>query len=100
MTDRFFADIAPLAFDPAAATDLAFRHYDPDAVILGRRMEDHLRFAVAWWHSFAWPGTDPFGGPTFLRPWQGEDMDASAFTTPTSAPRARALPRAGAISRR
>jgi xylose isomerase len=77
MTDRFFADIAPLAFDPAAATDLAFRHYDPDAVILGRRMEDHLRFAVAWWHSFAWPGTDPFGGPTFLRPWQGEDMDAA-----------------------
>ncbi|MCX7644672.1 MAG: xylose isomerase [Rhodobacteraceae bacterium] len=73
MTD-FFAGIAPLRYDPEAETDLAFRHYDPDAVILGKRLEDHLRFAVAWWHSFAWPGTDPFGGPTFLRPWFGEGM--------------------------
>jgi xylose isomerase len=34
-------------------------------------MEDQLRFAVCYWHSFAWTGTDPFGGDTFLRPWQG-----------------------------
>jgi xylose isomerase len=72
-----FADFAPLAFDPAAETDLAFRHYDPEAVILGRRMDDQLRFAVAWWHSFAWPGTDPFGGPTFDRPWWGDTMEAA-----------------------
>ncbi|MFN6980284.1 MAG: xylose isomerase, partial [Gemmobacter sp.] len=50
----FFADFAPLRHDPAAETDLAFRHYDPDRILLGKRMEDHLRFAVAWWHSFAW----------------------------------------------
>jgi len=73
MTD-FFAGIAPLRFDPNATTDLAFRHYNPDEVVMGRRMEDHLRFAVAWWHSFAWPGTDPFGGQTFLRPWFGDGM--------------------------
>ena len=36
-------------------------------------MEDHLRFAVAWWHSFAWEGGDPFGGPTFERPWHPQD---------------------------
>jgi len=38
-------------------------------------MEDHLRFAVAYWHSFAWPGGDPFGGQTFDRPWFGDTMD-------------------------
>ncbi len=72
-----FADFAPLPCDPAADHDLAFRHYDPDAVVAGRRMEEHLRFAIAWWHSFAWPGTDPFGGPTFDRPWWGDDMAAA-----------------------
>ncbi|WP_278923746.1 MULTISPECIES: xylose isomerase [Pseudophaeobacter] len=73
MTD-FFKDIAPLAYDPNS-TGLDFRHYNPDEVILGKRMEDHLRFAVAYWHSFAWPGGDPFGGQTFDRPWFGDTMD-------------------------
>jgi xylose isomerase len=42
---------------------------------MGKRMEDHLRFAVAYWHSFAWPGGDPFGGQTFQRPWFGDTME-------------------------
>jgi len=42
--------------------------------VMGKRMEDHLRFAVAYWHSFAWPGGDPFGGQTFDRPWFGDSM--------------------------
>ncbi len=46
-------------------------------MVMGKRLEDHLRFAVAWWHSFAWPGGDPFGGQTFERPWFGDDMDAA-----------------------
>ena len=75
MTD-FFAGIDPVIYNPAAATDaLAYRHYNADEVVAGRRMEDHLRFAVAWWHSFAWPGGDPFGGQTFERPWFGDTMD-------------------------
>ena len=73
MTD-FFAGIAPARFDPEASGDLSFRHYDPDRVVMGKRLEDHLRFSVAWWHSFAWPGGDPFGGPTFERPWFTDDM--------------------------
>jgi len=73
MTD-FFKDIAPLSYNPDS-TDLAFRHYNPDEMLMGKRMEDHLRFAVAYWHSFAWPGGDPFGGPTFERPWFGDTMD-------------------------
>lgn len=38
-------------------------------------MADHLRFAIAYWHSFAWPGGDPFGGQTFERPWFGDTME-------------------------
>ena len=57
-----------------STNEFAFRHYNPDEVILGKRMEDHLRFAVAYWHSFAWPGGDPFGGQTFERPWFGDTM--------------------------
>lgn len=70
----FFNDIKPLTYDPEGS-DLAFRHYNPDEVVMGKRMEDHLRFAVAYWHSFAWPGGDPFGGQTFDRPWFGDTMD-------------------------
>ncbi|UWQ22103.1 xylose isomerase [Jannaschia sp. W003] len=75
MTD-FFEGMAPLRFDPEAE-GAAFRHYDPDRVVMGKRLEDHLRFAVAYWHSLAADGSDPFGGPTFLRPWAGEGMAAA-----------------------
>ena len=73
MTD-FFNTLSPLSYDPDS-TELAFRHYNPDEIVAGKRMEDHLRFAVAYWHSFAWPGGDPFGGQTFDRPWFGDTMD-------------------------
>ncbi|WP_116083120.1 xylose isomerase [Tropicimonas sp. IMCC34011] len=73
----YFDGIAPISFDPDATTDLAYRHYDPDEMVDGKRMEDHLRFAVAWWHSFAWEGGDPFGGRTFDRPWFGDDIAAA-----------------------
>jgi xylose isomerase len=47
--------------------------------VLGKTMEEHLRFAVCYWHSFTWPGGDPFGGETFLRPWMhGSDEMAAA----------------------
>jgi xylose isomerase len=74
MTD-FFDGIDPVRFEGQNSTsELAFRHYDPDEVVMGKRLEDHLRFAVAWWHSFAWPGGDPFGGQTFDRPWFGDTI--------------------------
>ncbi|MEZ5799035.1 MAG: xylose isomerase [Paracoccaceae bacterium] len=75
MTD-FFKGIPRIAYEgPSSANEFAFRHYNPDEVVLGKRMEDHLRFAVAYWHSFAWPGGDPFGGQTFERPWFGDGME-------------------------
>ena len=74
MTTGFFEGIAPLRYEGAdSASELCFRHYDPDEVVMGKRLEDHLRFAVAWWHSFAWEGGDPFGGQTFVRPWHPQD---------------------------
>lgn len=79
MTTGFFNDIAPVKFEgPNSSNPLAYRHYNPDEVILGKRMEEHLRFAVAWWHSFAWEGGDPFGGLTFERPWHPQDNMANA----------------------
>ena len=81
---EFFADIPKLAYQADATDEFAFRHYNPDEVILGRRMEDHLRFAVCYWHSFAWPGGDPFGGQTFKRPWFGETMDHARLKADTA----------------
>lgn len=66
----FFAETTPIAYEgPKSRNPLSFRWYDANRVVLGKRMEDHLRFAVAYWHSFTWPGGDPFGGATFERPW-------------------------------
>ncbi|MBY6082203.1 xylose isomerase [Ruegeria arenilitoris] len=74
MTSGFFDGIEKVRYEGVDSRNpLAFRHYDPDEVVLGKRMEDHLRFAVAWWHSFAWEGGDPFGGPTLVRPWHPQD---------------------------
>lgn len=48
---------------------LAFKWYDPEEVVSGRKMKDHLRFAVAYWHSFCGDGSDPFGDATRIFPW-------------------------------
>src|SRR3546814_310215 len=75
MSTAFFGDIAKIKYEgPDSSNPLAYRHYNPDEVVAGKRMEDHLRFAIAYWHSFAWEGGDPFGGRTFDRPWYGDDM--------------------------
>jgi xylose isomerase len=74
VTSRFFEGIEKIRYEGVDSSNpMAFRHYNPDEVVMGKRMEDHLRFAVAWWHSFAWEGGDPFGGPTLERPWHPQD---------------------------
>ena len=71
MTD-FFSGLLPVRYEgPAARNPLAYRYYDKDEIVLGKRMEDHIRPAVAYWQSFAWEGADPFGGRTLERPWFG-----------------------------
>jgi xylose isomerase len=76
---EFFAGVDTIRFEgPDAGDDLAFRVYDPDRMVLGTRMEDHLRMAVCYWHSFAWPGSDVFGSGTFDRPWNDPAMEPMA----------------------
>ena len=79
MTHPFFEGFSPIKYEgPDSTNPMAFRHYTPDEVVLGKRLEDHLRFAVAYWHSFAWEGGDPFGGPTFERPWHPQNSMENA----------------------
>lgn len=67
----YFHNVGPIAYEgPQSSNPMAFKWYDKNRVVLGKRMEDHLRFAVCYWHSFCWNGLDPFGGDTFQRPWQ------------------------------
>ena len=74
MTD-FFQGIPQIQYEGLQTdNEFAFRHYNPDEMVMGKSLKEHLRFAVAYWHSFAWEGGDPFGGRTFERPWFGSKM--------------------------
>jgi xylose isomerase len=77
----YFSLTEPIAFRgdgfrPSASEPIAYRWYDKSRLVLGKRMEEQLRFAVCYWHSFAWTGGDPFGGETFMRPWHAAGGDA------------------------
>lgn len=68
---RSIIPIPKIAFEgPGAVNPLAFRHYDPDEVIDGRTMAEHLRFSIAYWHAFRGTGSDPFGPGTIRRHWE------------------------------
>jgi len=71
---RYFSFADPLRFrgegyTPSEAEPFAYRWYDKDRLVLGHRMEDQLRFAACYWHSFVGTGSDPFGDASFSRPW-------------------------------
>jgi xylose isomerase len=70
-----FPRIGSIAFEgPDTDNPLAFRHYDPAELIDGKSMSEHMRFSVAYWHSFRGLGGDPFGPGTIQRPWEtGKD---------------------------
>jgi xylose isomerase len=75
MPARFFDDIEPIRYEGPTSDNLfAFRHYDPERLVMGKTMAEQLRPAVCYWHNFAWMGSDMFGLPTFKRPWDGETM--------------------------
>jgi xylose isomerase len=71
MAEGFFNEVPErITFGGLGSTDpLTYKVYEPDRLVLGKRMEDHLRVAVCLWHSFSWPGSDVFGSGTFDRPW-------------------------------
>jgi xylose isomerase len=76
MSKSFFAEIPPINYEgPDSHNALAYRYYDKDRIVLRKRMEDHLRMAVCYWHTFCSEGGDMFGPGTFGRPWNAGPMD-------------------------
>ena len=79
MTRSYFSDIQPIPFEgPQSTNPLAYRYYDKRQRVLGKSMEEHLRLAVCYWHTFCWDGFDVFGAGTFRRPWHGGPLDQAA----------------------
>ncbi|MDF8332774.1 xylose isomerase [Novosphingobium cyanobacteriorum] len=79
MSAAYFEEFATVRYEgPESTSDLAYRFYDKDRVVFGKRMEDYLRFAVCMWHTFCWPGSDVFGAGTFDRPWLNGPQDEAA----------------------
>ncbi|ADW71214.1 xylose isomerase (plasmid) [Granulicella tundricola MP5ACTX9] len=80
MTKTIFEDLPTVRFEgEASENELAYRWYDADRVVSGKPLSEHLRFAVAYWHSLAMNGSDPFGAATIHRPWMaGGDPMAAA----------------------
>ncbi len=74
----FFTEVPErIEFGGLESTDpFAYRVYRPDRLVRGKPMEEHLRIAVCFWHSFNWPGSDVFGVGTFDRPWLAPGTDA------------------------
>jgi xylose isomerase len=69
---EFFPEVRKINYEgPESDNPLAFRHYNPDAVIAGKTMKEHFRFSVTYWHTFMATGSDPFGAGTMQRPWDG-----------------------------
>ncbi|XP_029957786.1 xylose isomerase-like [Salarias fasciatus] len=78
--EQFFAGIPKIQYVPGAGpTDvMCFKHYNAEEILMGRTMEDWLRFSVCYWHSFCGTGADPFGFPTLHRRWnEGAPMESA-----------------------
>lgn len=59
---EYFENIVPIKYEgPKSSNPLAFKYYDPERIILGKSMKEHLPFAMAWWHNLAANGVDMFG---------------------------------------
>ncbi|GGD46939.1 xylose isomerase [Paenibacillus nasutitermitis] len=70
----YFKSVGKIAFEGKGSDNpLAFKQYNPKEIVLGKPMEEHLRFAVAYWHTFTASGADPFGVGTAVRGWDYAD---------------------------
>ena len=74
--NELFPEIAKIPYEgPKTKNPLAFRWYNPDEVLAGKPMREHLRFALAWWHTLCACGTDMFGGDTMDKSFGTSGMD-------------------------
>jgi xylose isomerase len=97
MSNTYFKGVNKIVFEGKESDNpFAFKYYDPDKVVAGKKMKDHFRFAIAYWHSFCGTGNDPFGPGTKVFPWDAHNdpiirakdkMDAAfEFITKIGAP--------------
>ena len=79
--EEFFPNIGQISYEgPASLNSLSYKHYNAKEMIMGKTMEEWLRFGVCFWHTFRGKGSDPFGAPTMTRPWDDEtDTLENAF---------------------
>ena len=83
---EFFPQIGEIPFEgPESRNPLAFKIYDANHTVAGKTLAEHLRFAVAYWHSFGVGGGDPFGSPTREFPWSRETDPLAAARMKTDA---------------
>lgn len=67
---EYFKGIGDIKFEGKESKNpLAYKYYRPNEMVLGKKMNEHLKFAVAYWHSFGNTGNDPFGVGTKVFPW-------------------------------
>jgi xylose isomerase len=80
MPKQAFPNVSKIKFEgPRSRNPLAFKHYDAGELVDGKTMHDHLRFAVAYWHTMRGTGSDPFGPGCAIRPWDdGSNSVANA----------------------
>src|SRR5215470_14814641 len=70
-TKAAFPTIGKIPFEGAKSKNpFAFKHYNPDEIVEGRTMKEHLRFSVVYWHTMRGAGGDMFGWGTMKRPWE------------------------------
>ena len=71
-TKEYFPGIGKIKFEGKESKNpMAFRYYDAEKVIMGKKMKDWLKFSMAWWHTLCAEGGDQFGSGTTLFPWNG-----------------------------
>ncbi|MEE2623896.1 MAG: xylose isomerase, partial [Verrucomicrobiota bacterium] len=81
----YFPNVSKIEFEgPDSDNPLAFRHYNPDELVAGKSMKNHLRFGAAYWHCMRNPLGDPFGVGTALMPWDdgSESLDNALVRVP------------------
>ncbi|MGE7761490.1 xylose isomerase [Peribacillus sp. NPDC097895] len=66
----YFKNVNHVKYEgPGSSNPLAYKYYNPEEIVNGKKMEELLRFAVSYWHTFTGDGTDPFGQSTMVRPY-------------------------------
>ena len=73
---KYLKDVPKIKYEGSRSVNpLAFKYYNSEEEILGKKMKDHLKFSMAYWHTMTGTGSDPFGAGTMIRPWDEDNSD-------------------------